>query len=487
MLATDNLVGPGDELRWIAPGIGSESLAFLQYTSGSCGDPKGVILTHGNLLSNLEQMGRMHHEGASAVLWLPPYHDMGLIGGILLLAYRGCPMVIMSPLSFVQRPMRWLEAISRYRATSSGSPNFGYELCVKRFDPAECEGLDLSSWRLACNGSEPIRADTIQRFYETFRPYGLRRETFCPCYGMAEATLMVSCALLAEPPVVRSFDSGELEHNRVRLVPRHHPQALALVSSGQPVEYEQVLIVDPESRLECPPGLVGEIWVSGPNVAQGYWSRPEESQHTFAAQLADGDDSTYLRTGDLGFLLDDELFVTGRIKDLIIVAGRNHYPQDIERTVEQVHASLKHDGGAVFALDVEGEERVVIVHEVVRPRKLNLDELIEQIRRSVAELHEVPVHAVVLIQSGSIPKTSSGKIQRQSCKQMFLSGDLLVLAQWRADASGPTRPSRRPTSHPPPAAKNFWPACGAKYWAWPSRAATTTSSSTAAIRCWPPS
>ena len=177
--------------RWFAPGIGSESLAFLQYTSGSCGDPKGVILTHGNLLSNLDQMGRMHHEVRRAVLWLPPYHDMGLIGGILLLAYRGCPMVIMSPLSFVQRPMRWLEAISRYRATSSGSPNFGYELCVKRFDPAECEGLDLSSWRLACNGSEPIRADTIQRFYETFRPYGLRRETFCPCYGMAESTLMV--------------------------------------------------------------------------------------------------------------------------------------------------------------------------------------------------------------------------------------------------------------------------------------------------------
>ena len=344
--------------------------------------------------------------------------------------------------------MRWIEAISRFRATSSGSPNFGYELCVKRFDPAECAGLDLSCWRLACNGSEPIRADTIQRFYETFRPYGLRRETFCPCYGMAEATLMVSCAPLAEPPVVRSFDAAELEHNRVRLVPRHHPQALALVSSGQPVEYEQVLIVDPETRIECSPGAVGEIWVSGPNVAQGYWSRPEDSQHTFAAQLADGDDSTYLRTGDLGFLLDGELFVTGRIKDLVIVAGRNHYPQDIERTVEQTHLALKHDGGAAFALDVEGEERVVIVHEVVRPRKLDLDALIEQIRGSVAELHEVPIHAIVLIQSGSIPKTSSGKIQRQACKQMYLSGDLLVLAQWRADSA--TSAAGEATTYEPP-------------------------------------
>ncbi|HEY5315364.1 MAG TPA: amino acid adenylation domain-containing protein, partial [Pirellulales bacterium] len=438
VLATDALVHAGDEGQWLPPAIDGESIAFLQYTSGSGGDPKGVILTHGNLLANLEQMGRMHHEGASAVLWLPPYHDMGLIGGILLLAYRGCPLVIMPPLAFVQRPLRWLEAISRYGATSSGSPNFGYELCVKKIDPAECAGLDLSTWRLACNGSEPIRSDTLERFFEKFAPYGLRRETFCPCYGLAEATLMVSCAPLEQPPVLCTLDAAELEAHRVRPAGDDDAPTRALVSSGQPVDHEQVLIVDPHTLRPCADDRVGEIWVSGPNIAQGYWNRPEESSATFAARLAGDDEASYLRTGDLGFLLNGELFVTGRIKDLIIVAGRNHYPQDIERTVEEIHPALKHDGGAVFSVEAGGDERVVVVQEVLRPRKLDLDELTRQVRRAVIEFHELPLLAVVFIQSGSLPKTSSGKVQRQACKDMFLAGELLVLAQWRADAAPPS-------------------------------------------------
>jgi amino acid adenylation domain-containing protein len=447
ILATDtlDLSGAG---AWTPPVIHPDSTAFLQYTSGSSGDPKGVILTHGNLLTNMAQMGRIHHPDARAVFWLPPYHDMGLIGGIMLLAYRGCEMVLMSPLSFVQRPLRWLEAISRYRATSSGSPNFGYELCVKKIEPADCVGLDLSSWILACNGSEPIRPDTLQRFYEKFAPYGLRREAFCPCYGMAETTLMVSCARLDEPPFVRTFDATELESHRARLVPAEDPQARALVSSGRPVDDEVVLIVDPETHVACPENHVGEIWVSGDNVAQGYWNRPEESQATFAAHLAKGDRRSFLRTGDLGFVHQRELFVTGRIKDLIIVAGRNHYPQDIERTVQATHPALRQDGGAVFALEVDGEERVVVVHEVTRPRKLDLDELVQQVHRAVTETHDVPVESVVLIQAGSLPKTSSGKIQRHACKQMFLSGDLLVLAQWQAATSDQSAQEAAPFEPP---------------------------------------
>jgi amino acid adenylation domain-containing protein len=448
VLATDTLVSAGDESQWLPPDIGSESIAFLQYTSGSGGDPKGVILTHGNLLANLEQMGRMHHEGASAVLWLPPYHDMGLIGGILLLAYRGCPMVIMPPLAFVQRPIRWLEAISRYGATSSGSPNFGYELCVKKIDPAECTGLDLSTWRLACNGSEPIRSDTLERFFEKFAPYGLRRETFCPCYGLAEATLMVSCARLEQAPVLCTLDAAELEENRVRPAGEGDTPTRSLVSSGQPVDHDQVLIVDPNTLLPCPDDHVGEIWVSGPNIAQGYWNRPEESAATFAARLAGDDEASYLRTGDLGFLLDGELFVTGRIKDLIIVAGRNHYPQDIERTAEETHPALKHDGGAAFSVEIDGEERVVVVQEVLRPRKLDLEQLTQQVRAAVIEEHELPLAAVVFIQSGSMPKTSSGKVQRQACKQMFLADELLVLAQWRADATPPAAAESSPDDAP---------------------------------------
>ncbi|HEU4323402.1 MAG TPA: amino acid adenylation domain-containing protein [Roseiflexaceae bacterium] len=422
--ATDT-ISDDQAAEWRAPAAESDTLAFLQYTSGSTSTPKGVMLTHGNLLHNSEVI----HQGfgteadSRGVFWLPFYHDMGLIGGLLQPIYCGGTSMLLSPVDFLQRPLRWLQAISRFKATISGGPNFAYDLCSRKVTPEQLQQLDLSSWRVAFNGAEPIRAETLDRFVATFGPCGFRREAFYPCYGLAEATLLVTGVSPEAAPLVGDFDAAALE--RSRAVPAAgDPRARSLVGSGQP--RQTMAIVQPDTLTECAPGQIGEVWVSSGSIAQGYWNRPEESQRSFGARLADRPGAgPFLRTGDLGFVHGGELFVAGRIKDLIIIRGRNHYPQDIELTVERSHPALRPGCGAAVSVEVAGEERLVVVQEVERQhRTVDVEAVADAVRQAVAQAHELSVYAVVLLRHGSIPKTSSGKIQRHACKAGFLDGSL---------------------------------------------------------------
>jgi amino acid adenylation domain-containing protein len=436
--------------QWRDLGVGEEELAFLQYTSGSTAAPKGVMLRHANLLANLEQIRLSFAQTAEerTVIWLPPYHDMGLIGGILTPLYAGNPAVLLSPVSFLQRPLRWLQAISRYRGTTSGGPNFAYDLCVEKIGAEEREKLDLSSWTLAFNGAEPVRAETLERFAAAFAPCGFRREAFLPCYGLAEGTLLAAAGRRGEGVMVGVFATAELERHRA-VAPEpadvEASEARTLVGSGTAPEGARLLVIDPESGVPCALGAVGEIWIAGPAVAAGYWGLPEVTAASFGARTADGD-GPYLRTGDLGFLGGDnelgELFVTGRSKDLIILHGRNHYPQDIELTVERSHPALRPGCGAAFAIERDGEERLVVVQEVRREhREDDPAELVAAIRRAVAEEHEVQVHAVVLLRPATIPKTTSGKIQRAACRARYLDGTLEALGGWQAPAGADAAPA----------------------------------------------
>ena len=441
LITTDDIANDLAEV-WRDPTVESNTLAFLQYTSGSTGMPKGVMLTHGNLLHNLTLIQRYFEitSEVRGVTWLPPYHDMGLIGMILGTVYAGVESTIMSPVAFLQRPIRWLQAISNTRATISAGPNFAYDLCVRKITPEQKATLDLSSWTIAVNGAEPVRPETLERFVEAFAPCGFRRESFYPCYGLAEASLMVAGGQRTALPVVKTFQTVPLAQNLV--VPasaeafNENEGLRTLVGSGQAPASQRIVIVDPESLTSCLPDQVGEVWVSGPSIAQGYWQKPAETEHTFRAYLANSAGGPFLRTGDLGFLQDGELFVTGRLKDLIIIRGRNHYPQDIELTVEQSHPALRSDCGVAFSVDVSGEERLVIVYEVERQyRNLNVDEVVEAIRQAVAEHHELQVYAVVLIKMSSIPKTSSGKLQRRASREAFLARNLDVVGEWTLEDS----------------------------------------------------
>jgi acyl transferase domain-containing protein/acyl-CoA synthetase (AMP-forming)/AMP-acid ligase II/acyl carrier protein len=422
---------------WREPRIGRDTLAFLQYTSGSTGRPKGVMVTHDNILIN-EEMIRVsfsHDEETVFAGWLPLFHDMGLIGNTLQPLYLGVPSVFMAPAAFMQKPVRWLEAITKYRATTAGAPNSAYEVCALKVTKEQRESLDLSSWKVAYNGAEPIRAGTLERFTAAFRPCGLRPETMYPCYGMAEATLFVTGGLASERPVLVEVDTAALEQNRVS-PPESRESSRTLVGCGRTWLDQKVVVVDPDTCLPCPDGHVGEIWVSGGNIAGGYWKRPEESEHTFNGRLATGGEDRYLRTGDLGFLDNGELFVTGRLKDLIIIRGRNHYPQDIEATVESSHRALQPFAAAAFSVEAEGEERLVVACEVRREAisKLNADEVVAAMRHAIAEEHEVELYAALLLKTLTIPKTSSGKIQRHACRKAFASGSGLdVVAAWRQE------------------------------------------------------
>ncbi|MEN8220455.1 MAG: AMP-binding protein, partial [Pseudomonadota bacterium] len=442
---------------WKVPAVHSETLAFIQYTSGSTGTPKGVMVTHANLLYNQEMIKQAfgHSEKTTIVGWLPLFHDMGLTGNVLQPLYLGIPAILMSPMHFLQQPYRWLQAISRYKATTSGGPNFAYDLCVQNITPEQRAKLDLSSWENAFNSAEPIRAETLDRFATTFEPCGFVREAFYPCYGMAEATLFVSGGLkMAAPKVTQQ----------------------TIVGCGQTWLDQKIVIVEPETFRPCQ--QVGEIWVSGPNVAQGYWNNSQETEKTFQAYLADTGEGPFLRTGDLGFLKDGELFVTGRLKDIIIIRGRNYYPQDIELTVENSYPILRQGCSAAFSVEVNGEERLVVVAEIERrfgPRRrarrqeretnerrsgsdrrqievipsiepkrrqpLNVEEAVNTIRKAVSEQHEISVYAVLLLRVASIPKTSSGKIQRHACREQFLTDSLNIVGKWQQELPSLPSPS----------------------------------------------
>ncbi|CAN5351887.1 hypothetical protein BH09GEM1_BH09GEM1_04830 [soil metagenome] len=434
--STPELVRPAPE----------SGLAILQYTSGSTGDPRGVMLPHASVLHNLAVIHRVfrQREGDEAVFWVPPYHDMGLIGAILQPLYAKFPVNLMAPSTFSQRPIRWLEAMSRYSATTSGAPNFAYDLCAERVTEEERATLDLSRWRIVINGAEPVRADTMERFVAAFESHGFRRECFLPCYGLAEVTLFAAGASRASVPTVLTVDRESLAERQ--LVESDRDDAAQLVTVGPPSDMLTLRIVDPDTGIECAADAVGEIWIAGGSVAAGYWGREAESAELFGARLP-GVPDAFLRTGDLGALHDGELVVTGRLKDLVIVHGRNFYPQDIESAAEQGHAHIRAGAVAAFSTGASGREHVVIVAEVARHHKPSANAVVVgAVRNSVANALGVTVDDVVLIRHGMLPKTSSGKLQRRRTRDLYERGDITMLAPEAGPMSRPPTGAHRAAS-----------------------------------------
>ncbi|ODR11904.1 fatty-acid--CoA ligase [Mycolicibacillus koreensis] len=446
-IAVDSLVdGPplhwastadGDPDAWTVPDIDPEAPAMIQYTSGSTTAPRGVMLSHHNLLHNLAAIRPIWDgdEDSIGVYWLPPHHDMGLIGGVLSMIYAGSTTVLMSPTAFIKRPMSWLEAISRHRATVTVAPNFAFDRCVEHSTAGERAALDLSSLATVMNGAEPVRPETLRAFADAFAPAGFRPESFLPVYGLAEATLLVSGRSESHTPSIEHLDRTALGEHRVIEAQPDDPDPIALVGCGQP-RGQRIVIADPETRRPCGPDEVGEIWITGANVAQGYWENPVETQETFAARLAETDEGPFLRTGDLGFLRSGELFITGRCKDIVVMSGRNHYPHHIEATIQDSHRAFLRGRGAVFTAPPrpDAAERLVVVQEVDRPRitEAELAELLSALQVAISERHELQAQGVVLVAPLQIPTTSSGKIQRSKCRQQFIDGELDSVAQWHA-------------------------------------------------------
>lgn len=426
---------------WVPPDIDADATAMVQYTSGSTTAPNGVEVTHANLMHNLGAI-RQSWPGDDqqvAVHWLPPHHDMGLIGGVLQTIYSGYTTVLMSPAAFMRRPMSWLEAISRHAGTYTVAPNFAYEICVQRSTPAERAALDLSGLAVVMNGAEPVRMDTMRAFAEAFAPSGFRGQAFRPVYGLAEATLLVTGGSDSVLPVVCHADRGALESDRIAEGAPDAPTTVALVGCGQVRGGQQLAIVDPETHRRCGMDEVGEIWVAGPSVARGYLSNPEKTQRTFAAYIAESGEGSFLRTGDLGFVRDGELFITGRYKDLVVINGANYYPNDIEVTVQGCHPAFRSGRGAVFAVTPEsGTAQLIVVQEAEGAvGEKELAQMADAIQGRLAEHHGIQAVSVVLVPPRSIPVTSSGKVQRSACRQLFLDRGLETVAEWY----GPLQPA----------------------------------------------
>jgi acyl-CoA synthetase (AMP-forming)/AMP-acid ligase II/acyl carrier protein len=407
-----------------------DALAFLQYTSGSVSAPRGVMITHDVLMANLRMIRSAYGltRRCTFVAWLPMAHDWGLINCVMQPVYLGARSAIMPVEAFLKRPACWLHAISHFHDVISGGPNFAYDLCVNKIPAAGREQLRLSSWTRAGVSAEPVRRTTIDRFASTFAFVGFRKQAFYAAYGLAEATVLVSASKRnASPPILNVNRVALLQH-RVEVEPVQSPTTQELVSCGQPLVGEKILIVDPVTRVKLAPERVGEIWIAGPNVGAGYWNNPKDTATTFAARLADTNEGPFLRTGDLGFMHDDDLFVTGRIKDLIIIRGQNLYPQDFEQSAGKSHEALKPGGTAAFAIDGPSEERLVIVQEM-RAIDTQPNDVCDAIRRAIVAAHGIIPHGVVLVTAGSIPKTSSGKLQRRACREAYLTGQLAVVAE----------------------------------------------------------
>jgi acyl-CoA synthetase (AMP-forming)/AMP-acid ligase II len=438
-LNVDEAETPGNVLN-DAPG--ADDIAFLQYTSGSTSSPRGVMVTHANLLDNLAGSARLglHDASSVAVSWLPVNHDMGLIQGVLQPVFSGFSAWLMSPVAFLQRPARWLQAISRLRATHSGGPNFAYDLCVRRISALDRETLDLTSWSVAFSGSEPVRQSTIDEFHRTFSRYGFRRRAFRPAYGLAESTLLVTSTQPNQEPTTMMLDRAALRRGRV-MPSAASPSSSPVVGCGSPKSRTRIEIVDPATCRRCGADEVGEIWVAGGSIARGYWRRAEETRSTFRAHLADTAEGPFLRTGDLGFLRDGELFVTGRIKDVIIVRGLKHHPHDVELTVEAADAVVRAGCVAAFTIDAESDAVALAAEVELRDDRPPVNSLIEAIRAAVAAAHGIQLSTIVLLAPGSLPKTTSGKIQRYACREGLRSGSLSAIVRW--DESEPRWPLER--------------------------------------------
>ncbi len=428
-LNTDKINQKVDD--WTPPKINADTLAFLQYTSGSTGEPKGVMITHGCLMQNQEMLKQAfgHTKDLVGVGWLPLFHDMGLIGNVIQPIYMGAYCVMISPISFVQKPIRWLQAISKYQATTSGAPNFAYDLLCDRVTEEQAAQLDLSSWEVAFCGAEPVQTATMKQFSRKFASCGFKSTAFYPCYGMAEATLIITGGDKAKSPTVKYLDKIALEENKV-VIADNQPGTTTIVSAGYPWLDGTIAIADPDSLTECAANKIGEIWFSSSSVGQGYWQLPAKTQETFQASL--NGQGKYLRTGDLGFIDNRELYITGRLHDVLVFWGLNHYPQQIEQTVEQCHPGLKPNCGAAFSIEVEGKARLVVAQEIERTYRqfLVMDEVVAAIRWQIFQEHFIDIYSIVLLKPGRIPKTSSGKVQRSACKAMFLDGSLEVWSQW---------------------------------------------------------
>lgn len=429
---------------------GKDDLAFLQYTSGSTASPRGVMVSQRNLMANL----RAIHEGIAAtgrttsVFWLPPYHDMGLVTMLHALV-SGAEHISLSPLHFLQRPVRWLRALSRYRATVTGGPNFALDLCVSRVSAEERRTLDLSALDILFCGSEPIRTDTVHRFTSVYARHGLRSRVVVPVYGLAESTLFVAGATPGEAARADRVSRVGLAEGVAR-APVDDEAAVDVVDCGYPRSDHHVLVVDPDRAEPLPDGRVGEIWCAGPSVAVGYWRAPDHTAQVFAGQLAGpGEHPRWLRTGDLGYRRAGRLYVTGRRKDLVIVRGRNHYPQDIERTVSAVDPIIRPGGVAAFAVDSAGPERLAVVCEVAEPPERPAA-LIDAVRQAVATEHDVEPSAVLLVPARAIPKTSSGKVQRSACRQLVADRAIEIVADWSAPV--PEEPAPDEPDGPTPGA-----------------------------------
>ncbi|SEI05611.1 Acyl transferase domain-containing protein [Rheinheimera pacifica] len=423
VLVTDNLPAASQAPK--LPEILPTDLAFLQYSSGSTGAPKGVMISHDNIVQNQLRITAAfeHDQNSKVVSWLPYFHDMGLIGGILQPLFVGFPVYLMSPTWFLQKPIRWLKAISDFGGTTSGGPNFAWKLCVDKITDEELEGIDLSNWRVAFNGSEPINAQTLNEFTKRFAPYGFKSNAHLPCYGMAEATLMITTVNCKDEPTVFEAEKIKLSEN-IATPAKSNEESYSLVSSGHTWFDDQLIIVDPEMREQKAEGQVGEIWLRSPCVGQGYWKKDELNEEIFNAKIASTGEGPYLRTGDLGFVQGRDVFITGRQKDLIIIRGRNYYPQDIEYTVFNSVPAFSEHCAAAFTVPTKDGEGIVVVQEVKRTelKNINASEAIHACSQSVAEEMELPLHDIVLVKPATVAKTSSGKIQRAVNRQMYLDG-----------------------------------------------------------------
>lgn len=432
VLVTDDLppAPQAPELSEILP----SDLAFLQYSSGSTGAPKGVMISHDNIVQNLLRIAESfeHDQYSKGVSWLPYFHDMGLIGGILQPVFVGFPVYLMSPTWFLQKPVRWLKAISDFGCTTSGGPNFAWKLCVDKITDEELEGIDLSNWRVAFNGSEPINAQTLKEFTERFAPYGFKANAHLPCYGMAEATLMITTVNCKDEPTIFKAEKSKLSQN-IATPAKANEESYPLVSSGHTWFDDQLIIVDPEIREQKAEGMVGEIWLRSPCVGQGYWRKEELNEEIFNARIASTGEGPYLRTGDLGFVHGSDVFITGRQKDLIIISGRNYYPQDIEHAVFKSVSAFSEHCAAAFTVPIKDGEGIVVVQEIKRSelKKFNASEAIRACSESVAAEMELPLHDIVLVKPANVAKTSSGKIQRAVNRQMYLDNQFESIASMR--------------------------------------------------------
>ncbi|MDF0665454.1 MAG: amino acid adenylation domain-containing protein [Nitrospira sp.] len=443
---------PNDEVDSIElPCPPSTALAYLQYTSGSTAAPRGVMIRHGNVLAHCKALSLAGEvsDNSRSLCWLPYFHDYGLLHGIIAPFYAGIPAYLMSPITFLRRPLRWLEAVARFAITHSGGPNFSYEACLRTVRQQEGWQGDLSKWMVASCGAEPIHPDTVEQFIAIFGSRGFRSKAFAPGYGLAEATLLVTMKRAGAEPSFLHVDADSLADSIVKESPASQQRTRTLVGCGEPLEETHIRIVNPTTHRECPPDLVGEVWLAGAGVGSGYWDKPEETDTTFNATIAGSGEGPYLRTGDLGFLHCGELFLTGRLKDLIIVRGRNYYPQDLEWSAQQAHPGLRHGGGAAFSVEGETGELVVLVHEIEKQLpESNLREVVSCIRRALADEYELEIHRVVLVKSGTIPRTSSGKIQRGACRAAFESGRLAVVMASTLDLAPESETDGAPNETP---------------------------------------